>query len=698
MKKIISVFSVLALLIVSAQITGASSSWTNDNQTLISSGLPTGYEPSGAFWHSGLNKLLIVSDESGLAAMDEDGANVSSWTVGGDNEAITVVDPSGTLAYIGIEKPSRQIVEVNLSTGAATGKSWDLTTWLSGSDNAGMEALTYVPAGQHSFNTANGVFLANKETSSTIYAFDVNLNSSGTLTNVGTISTPAGYSTMRDMFFDRSSSVLYMLYGSKVVEMKLDGTIVDQYSNSGSYQEGITKSDDYTFIAHDSGPVYRYGTKSTTSTTGGTTTTNWTSETQTSIGTNLPTGYEPSGAYWHGGLNKLVVVSDGGLLSTMDEDGNNVTNYTLSGDNETVTGTSSSSNYVYVGVEQPTRKVVEFDLSTGTTTGNSWDLTTWLTGSDNNGLEALTYVPSGKHAFNTSEGVFLANKYSSSTIYAFVFGTSGSVTNVGSFTAPSASMSDMYYNESTGVLYALYEGLAYEMDTSGTVSSSYSVPGSSQEGIAMNDSFTFIAQDTGAVYRYDTRTTPITPVVTNPDADGDGYAASVDCNDKDSTVYTEQYYYTDKDLDGMGWGSLVPVCASTAPNGYSTNANEVKEYNDSIPNAGIEINGDKKDNDGDGKIDEGNNVASNGYHPYYSTLNPADRASVVANHYGFGGYKYGRIWVRYLDGSTWTYRPVNVNTTKTTSVVMDSASGYLFVTNALSGAVYTVNPYTGNLK
>ena len=211
----------------------------------------------------------------------------------------------------------------------------------------------------------------------------------------------------------------------------------------------------------------------------------------------------------------------------------------------------------------------------------------------------------------------------------------------------------------------------------------------------MNDSYTFIAQDTGEVYNYGTK---ITPVVTDPDADVDGVAASLDCNDADPTVSTDQYYYVDKDLDGMGWGSLVPVCASTAPSGYSTNANEAKEYNDSIPNAGIEIQGDKKDNDGDGKIDEHNTVATNGYHPYYSTLSPVDRASVVANLYGFGGYKYGRIWVRYLDGSTWTYRPVNVNTTKTTPVVIDTASGYLIVTNALTGATYYVNPYTGNLK
>jgi MYXO-CTERM domain-containing protein len=53
------------------------------------------------------------------------------------------------------------------------------------------------------------------------------------------------------------------------------------------------------------------------------------------------------------------------------------------------------------------------------------------------------------------------------------------------------------------------------------------------------------------------------------DVDGDGVSAAVDCDDTDSTVFTEQTYY--RDADGDGWGDPLDtsdVCGP-APDGYA---------------------------------------------------------------------------------------------------------------------------------
>jgi hypothetical protein len=92
----------------------------------IGSGLPAGYEPSGAVWHNQLNKLFTVWDNGLVSMMDYDGSNITNWSVAGDLEAICVADPYSDFVYVGVEGPDDGITEFNVQTEQAT-RFFDLT-------------------------------------------------------------------------------------------------------------------------------------------------------------------------------------------------------------------------------------------------------------------------------------------------------------------------------------------------------------------------------------------------------------------------------------------------------------------------------------------------------------------------------------------------------------------------------------------
>lgn len=134
--------------------------------TQLGSNWPPDFEPSGAVWHSGLEQLLVAFDNGYVASIDQDGSNLTRWHVAGDLEGITVADPNSPFVYVGLENPD-SILELNFNTGEVT-RTFDLTPWMTGPHNLGLEAVTFVP---DSNNLEGGLFYAGLQNDRKIYSF-----------------------------------------------------------------------------------------------------------------------------------------------------------------------------------------------------------------------------------------------------------------------------------------------------------------------------------------------------------------------------------------------------------------------------------------------------------------------------------------------------------------------------------------------
>ncbi len=178
------------------------------------------------------------------------------------------------------------------------------------------------------------------------------------------------------------------------------------------------------------------------------------------------------------------------------------------------------------------------------------------------------------------------------------------------------------------------------------------------------------------------------------DADNDGVEKDADCNDEDSTVSTEQTYYVDEDLDGLGSDETALVCSSTATSGYSTNSDD---EDDTVANLSYERAGDNADNDGDGIVDEDNTLAENGVHTGYDSLDPNSTSDAVATLTRVKGRKQGKIRVTYSDQSSYIYTIFTDSVRRKTKVKQYDDLGYYVVYQANGKKVALVNAYTGEV-
>lgn len=227
------------------------------------------------------------------------------------------------------------------------------------------------------------------------------------------------------------------------------------------------------------------------------------------ISGNLPDGYEPSDCVWHTRLNKLFLVSDEGIVSSMNYDGTNVQNWEIGGDLEGICVADPQSNFIYVG-EEEADYIHEFNISTGEVT-RSFDVDSWIGNGD--GLEALTFVPDS----SAEGGLFYAGDQSDGEIYIFrcpikTSTSSTSVTNVGVIDPISGreDISGLHYDSSNGVLYGIWDSYSTiaALETDGTIIEEWELPGENMEGLAIwhNTSLgtdqLFVAEDSGSVKRY----------------------------------------------------------------------------------------------------------------------------------------------------------------------------------------------------
>ncbi|MFZ2979028.1 MAG: SdiA-regulated domain-containing protein, partial [Candidatus Magasanikiibacteriota bacterium] len=312
-----------------------------------------------------------------------------------------------------------------------------------------------------------------------------------------------------------------------------------------------------------------------------------------------PSSYQPSGLAWNSVTNKLFTVCNTGQVTIMNFDGTSqqTTAMPYYMDFEAITIVDQNSTKVYIGNENPD-SILEYDWQTKTLTGKSWNLTSIMTGADNQGLEGLTFVPNSFHPFpnSASGGVFYAGIQRTPVsggdiiddylIYVFDIdlNTSGKIIKWWGIpvapNTPTYDIADMYFNQDTGILYVLYDGAnrLIEMKTDGTVIKDYSnVSVNEQEGLVIKTSYPSLTADIYLASDTDKSIGWYSGYPVDYDFDKDGSATSIDCNDKDKNVSVNQVYYQDLDGDKLGFGVGKQFCLSVPPTGYVSNVSDLND-------------------------------------------------------------------------------------------------------------------------
>ncbi|KAI9024245.1 hypothetical protein DFJ74DRAFT_667781 [Hyaloraphidium curvatum] len=140
--------------------------------------IPKGIEPSGSVFHDGT--LWIVSDNSQLLSMTEDGREQQVYRVGEGKNAYDLESVAHVLArpeflYLGVEAP-QAILEYHIPTRSIR-RTWDLSGAFDDlPENAGMEALGYVKTNR---SATGGYFFAGCQHDARIFVFSVDLAAEG---------------------------------------------------------------------------------------------------------------------------------------------------------------------------------------------------------------------------------------------------------------------------------------------------------------------------------------------------------------------------------------------------------------------------------------------------------------------------------------------------------------------------------------
>ncbi|MFA6296091.1 MAG: SdiA-regulated domain-containing protein [Patescibacteria group bacterium] len=247
-KKLSTILALIFGLFFLFQNSHAANPWPAGTGTDIGTNLPPDpivYEPSGLAWQSRLGTLFVVGDSGNITEMTNDGSILHNWYYGSafDLEGIAVANPDSNYVYVGRED-NRTIYEFDLNTWQLSGKSWDLSSWMPDIPNQGLEALTYVPNGDHPYSNSasGGLFYAGHQSDGKIYVFDVNLSASGSVNFISTITPQAGTTDLSGLDFEPSTQILYAIFDSSdlLVEMQANGTVLNSYNVPGTAQEGIS--------------------------------------------------------------------------------------------------------------------------------------------------------------------------------------------------------------------------------------------------------------------------------------------------------------------------------------------------------------------------------------------------------------------------------------------------------------------------
>lgn len=239
------IFLIAILALPAAAV--AVESWPGGSGTVIADSvggeLGEGYEPSGAVWDEDGGTLFIVGDDGDLDELSADGTVLNSWHPSGnfDLEGVTLNtgDDADNFVYLGVENPDG-IKQFNTSTGNVV-RSWDLTPWMNGADNQGLEALTFVPNGDHPYtnSSSGGLFYAGLQETGDIYVLDIDTDSNGTYTHIDTIDSPNSSNDLAGLAY--FNDVLYGVddNSDRLWTADTSGTLTATYELFGTTEEGI---------------------------------------------------------------------------------------------------------------------------------------------------------------------------------------------------------------------------------------------------------------------------------------------------------------------------------------------------------------------------------------------------------------------------------------------------------------------------
>lgn len=228
----------------------------------IGGNLPSDYEASSITWHPRLQNFFLVSDHGVVSSMCEKGNDMTHWFIGGDLEATTIACPQSDLIYIGKERPNA-IYEFNIVTARIT-RRFDLSDWMKGHNNAGLEALTFVPDAD---DPESGLFYAGLQGTGEIMVFRLPIVScpiSDEVTHIQTIPPSNGIKDISGLHYAAGHNSLYAIYDSSNLlrAMNPDGSVIREWTLPGRDQEGITMKDNTLYLSKDfgkkGGDVFRY--------------------------------------------------------------------------------------------------------------------------------------------------------------------------------------------------------------------------------------------------------------------------------------------------------------------------------------------------------------------------------------------------------------------------------------------------------
>lgn len=205
----------------------------------IGTALPASYEASGLAWHPRLQQMFFVDDNGHVALLEASGAVKKVWNVAGDLEAVCVADPNSNFVYLGLENPD-SVLEFNFVTGAVT-RQFNLTAVMTGPDNEGLEALTFVPDAS---NPEGGRFHAGHQGNGNVYIFQLPIKTSAVSTAVSFIGsyTPVpGRTDLADLCYNSSNGKIYAVYdtANRITELSSAGAFLREWVLPGDNQEGL---------------------------------------------------------------------------------------------------------------------------------------------------------------------------------------------------------------------------------------------------------------------------------------------------------------------------------------------------------------------------------------------------------------------------------------------------------------------------